>query len=87
MKETKHIGWRVTFAGLMIIGSVAGMAKSGMGNLAWIVVALMAVGNASGRIIGSGLDFPGSGLNAAPGRSFHIGSLKKTAAELTFQII
>jgi MFS family permease len=38
-------------AGLMIIGSVAGMAKSGMGSMAWIVVALMAVGNASGRII------------------------------------
>jgi MFS transporter, OFA family, oxalate/formate antiporter len=37
-------------AGLMIIGSVAGMAKSGMGSMAWIVVALMAVGNASGRI-------------------------------------
>jgi MFS family permease len=38
-------------AGLMIIGSVAGMAKSGMGSMAWIVVALMAVGNASGRIV------------------------------------
>ncbi|MDZ7641834.1 MAG: MFS transporter [Desulfurivibrio sp.] len=35
----------------MIIGSVAGMAKSGMGDLAWIVVALMAVGNASGRVV------------------------------------
>lgn len=31
-------------AGLMIIGSIAGMAKQGMGHLAWIVVALMAVG-------------------------------------------
>jgi MFS transporter, OFA family, oxalate/formate antiporter len=38
-------------AGLMIIGSVAGMAKSGMGDMAWIVVALMAVGNASGRVV------------------------------------
>lgn len=38
-------------AGLMIIGGVAGMAKQGMGQLAWIVVALMAVGNASGRVI------------------------------------
>ena len=37
-------------AGLMIIGGVAGMAKSGMGSLAWVVVALMAVGNASGRV-------------------------------------
>ena len=38
-------------AGLMIIGGVAGMAKEGMGQMAWIVVALMAVGNASGRVI------------------------------------
>lgn len=38
-------------AGLMIIGSVAGMAKEGMGNMAWVVVALMAVGNASGRVL------------------------------------
>ncbi|MFH1152329.1 MAG: OFA family MFS transporter [Pseudomonadota bacterium] len=38
-------------AGLMIIGSVAGMAKQGMGQMAWVVVALMAVGNASGRVI------------------------------------
>ncbi|WP_022664884.1 L-lactate MFS transporter [Desulfospira joergensenii] len=38
-------------AGLMIIGSVAGMAKQGMGQLAWVVVALMAVGNASGRVV------------------------------------
>lgn len=37
-------------AGLMIIGGVAGMAKQGMGQMAWVVVALMAVGNASGRI-------------------------------------
>jgi MFS family permease len=38
-------------AGLMIIGSVAGMAKQGMGGMAWLVVALMAVGNASGRVV------------------------------------
>ncbi len=38
-------------AGLMIIGGVAGMAKQGMGSMAWIVVALMAVGNASGRVV------------------------------------
>jgi MFS transporter, OFA family, oxalate/formate antiporter len=38
-------------AGLMIIGGVAGMAKEGMGQMAWVVVALMAVGNASGRVI------------------------------------
>ncbi len=38
-------------AGLIIIGSVAGMARQSMGQLAWVVVALMAVGNAGGRII------------------------------------
>jgi MFS family permease len=37
-------------AALIIIGGVAGMAKKSMGDLAWIVVALMAVGNAGGRI-------------------------------------
>lgn len=38
-------------AGLMIIGGVAGMAKQGMGQMVWVVVALMAVGNALGRVI------------------------------------
>ena len=38
-------------AALIIIGSVAGMAKQSMGDLAWIVVALMAVGNAGGRVV------------------------------------
>jgi OFA family oxalate/formate antiporter-like MFS transporter len=38
-------------AGLIIIGSVAGMAKQSMGSLAWVVVALMAVGNAGGRVV------------------------------------
>ncbi|HDI58973.1 MAG TPA: MFS transporter [Desulfobacteraceae bacterium] len=37
-------------AGLIIIGSVAGMARQSMGELAWVVVALMAIGNASGRV-------------------------------------
>ncbi|HSO20516.1 MAG TPA: OFA family MFS transporter [Desulfosarcina sp.] len=38
-------------AALIIIGGVAGMAKKSMGDLAWVVVALMAVGNAGGRIV------------------------------------
>jgi len=38
-------------AGLIIIGSVAGMAKQSMGAMAWVVVALMAIGNASGRVV------------------------------------
>jgi MFS family permease len=37
-------------AALIIIGGVAGMARESMGELAWLVVALMAIGNAGGRI-------------------------------------
>jgi OFA family oxalate/formate antiporter-like MFS transporter len=47
--------WLMYFIGagaaLIIIGSVAGMAKKSMGDMAWVVVALMAVGNAGGRIV------------------------------------
>ncbi|GAB4281134.1 MAG: OFA family MFS transporter [Deferrisomatales bacterium] len=38
-------------AGLMVIGSVAGMAKRSLGELAFVAVATMAVGNAAGRIV------------------------------------
>lgn len=38
-------------AGLFIIGGVAVMAKQSMGHLAWVVVALLAVGNAGGRVV------------------------------------
>lgn len=38
-------------AGLMVIGSVAGLAKHSMGSMAFIAVAIMAIGNASGRVI------------------------------------
>jgi MFS family permease len=38
-------------AGLMVIGSVSGMAKKSMGELAFIAVAVMAIGNAGGRIL------------------------------------
>ncbi len=38
-------------AGLMVIGSVAGMAKASLGELAFVAVALLAVGNAAGRIV------------------------------------
>lgn len=37
-------------SGLMVIGSVSGMAKKSMGEHAFIAVAVMAIGNASGRI-------------------------------------
>nr|AOR51055.1 MFS transporter [uncultured bacterium pAG2] len=38
-------------AGLMVIGSVAGLAKKSLGPMAFVAVAIMAVGNASGRIV------------------------------------
>ncbi len=37
-------------AGLMVIGSMAGMAKTSMGTKAFLAVAILAVGNAAGRI-------------------------------------
>jgi MFS transporter, OFA family, oxalate/formate antiporter len=38
-------------AGLMIIGNVAGMAKQSLGEAAFIAVAIMAIGNAGGRVV------------------------------------
>jgi len=38
-------------AGLMVIGSISGMAKKSMGDLAFVAVAIMAIGNAGGRIL------------------------------------
>jgi nitrate/nitrite transporter NarK len=38
-------------AGLMVIGSVAGMAKTSLGELAFLAVAIMAIGNAGGRVL------------------------------------
>ncbi len=38
-------------AGLMVIGSISGMAKKSMGELAFVAVAIMAIGNAGGRIL------------------------------------
>jgi hypothetical protein len=47
--------WAIYFvgagAGLMVIGSVAGMARSALGDLAFIAVAIMAIGNAAGRVV------------------------------------
>ncbi len=42
-------------AGLMVIGSVSGMAKKSMGDLAFVAVAVMAIGNAGGRILAGSL--------------------------------
>lgn len=38
-------------AGLMVIGSISGMARKSMGELAFVAVAIMAIGNAGGRIL------------------------------------
>ena len=38
-------------AGLMVIGSVAGLAKKSMGSMAFVAVAIMALGNAGGRVV------------------------------------
>ena len=38
-------------AGLMVIGNVAGMAKSSLGTNAFLAVAILAVGNAAGRVV------------------------------------
>ncbi|MBW1910224.1 MAG: OFA family MFS transporter [Deltaproteobacteria bacterium] len=54
-KADFYILWFIFFigagVGLMVIGSVAGMAKKSMGELAFLVVAILAIGNAGGRII------------------------------------
>jgi MFS transporter, OFA family, oxalate/formate antiporter len=46
--------WMIYFigsgAGLMVISSVSGMAKKTMGSAAFVAVAVMAIGNAAGRI-------------------------------------
>lgn len=50
-----YLLWLIFFigagAGLMVIGSVAGMAKQSLGEMAFVAVALVAVGNAGGRIV------------------------------------
>jgi MFS family permease len=52
---TFYLLWTLFFigsgAGLMVIGSVAGMAKKSLGEMAFLAVAIMAVGNAAGRIV------------------------------------
>lgn len=54
-----YLLWAVYFvgagAGLMVIGSVAGMAKHSLGELAFLAVAILAIGNAAGRVIAGSL--------------------------------
>ncbi len=50
-----YLMWIIFFigsgAGLMTIGNISGMAKASLGSSAFIAVAIMAIGNASGRIV------------------------------------
>ncbi len=50
-----YLLWTIYFigagAGLMVISSVSGMAKKSMGDMAFLAVAVMAIGNAGGRIL------------------------------------
>lgn len=50
-----YVMWLIFFigagAGLMVISNISGLAKASMGKSAFIAVAIMAVGNASGRIV------------------------------------
>ncbi len=50
-----YVLWAAFFigsgAGLMVIGSVAGLAKKSMGPMAFVAVAIMALGNAAGRVV------------------------------------
>jgi MFS family permease len=50
-----YLLWTVYFigagAGLMVISSMSGMAKKSMGSLAFVAVAVMAIGNAGGRVM------------------------------------
>ena len=50
-----YLSWFILFigsgAGLMVIGSISGMARASLGELAFLAVAIIAIGNASGRIV------------------------------------
>jgi MFS transporter, OFA family, oxalate/formate antiporter len=53
-----YLLWLIYFigagAGLMVIGSISGMARKSLGDAAFLAVAVMAIGNAAGRV-GAGL--------------------------------
>ena len=73
-----YLLWVIYFigagAGLMVISSMSGMAKKSMGNLAFFAVAIMAVGNAGGRIMAGVL-------------SDRIGRSRALALVLSFQAV
>jgi MFS transporter, OFA family, oxalate/formate antiporter len=50
-----YLMWFIFFisagSGLMVISNISGLAKASMGHSAFIAVAIMAIGNASGRVI------------------------------------
>ena len=73
-----YLLWVIYFigagAGLMVISSMSGMAKKSMGNLAFFAVAIMAIGNAGGRIMAGVL-------------SDRIGRSRALALVLSFQAV
>jgi nitrate/nitrite transporter NarK len=50
-----YMMWLIFFigagAGLMVISNISGIAKASMGKASFIAVAIMAIGNASGRVV------------------------------------
>lgn len=79
-----YLLWLIFFigagAGLMVIGSVAGMAKKSMGEAAFVAVAILAVGNAVGRIV-AGV------LSDKIGRALTLGIMLSFQAVLMFVAI
>ena len=67
-------------AGLFIIGGVAVLAKQSLGEMAWLVVALLAVGNAGGRVI-AGI------LSDKIGRSQTLAIMMSAQALIIFSLI
>ncbi|MBU0674305.1 MAG: OFA family MFS transporter [Proteobacteria bacterium] len=81
--------WTIYFigagTGLMVIGSVAGMAKASLGANAFLAVAFLAVGNAAGRVVaGSVSDKIGRGKTLA-GIFFFQAVLMSAAVPVTTQ--
>ncbi len=73
-----YLLWSLYFigsgAGLMVIGSMSGMARRSMGEWAFVAVAVLAIGNASGRIIAGVM-------------SDRVGRRKTLALMLSFQAV
>ncbi|POQ99642.1 MFS transporter [Alkalispirochaeta sphaeroplastigenens] len=78
-----HLLWLLYFvgagAGLMVIGSIAGLAQRSLGDMAFLAVAIMAVGNAAGRVA-AGILSDRLGKNRTLGLVFLVQALLMFAA-------